>query len=277
MIARLGSRKYKVNRHWAKLPESVTFNHVSSININSREELLVLQRSQPFLLIFSKEGNLIDTWIDESVIDGHNLYVTKDDNIIIVDRDYHRIAIFDVRGKCKGFIGEKDNPGLPGRPFNNPTDISRTKDGSFFVTDGYGNSCVHHFDHQWNLVQTWGEKGSGNGQFSAPHAIAVDDDDCIYVTDRENNRVQIFNQHGYHLQTISDVYHPMDIFIDDDGLIYITDQTPSLNVFDLSGTFKGRCRTFGTYGHGITVDEDKSIYIAEMFPDGITKLEKMKD
>lgn len=275
MIFRLGDRKYKVNREWATVPEHFSLNNVTSIKVNSVGEIVVLQRSQPFVFIFSGEGELIDTWNDDSIIDGHMLYITPYDDIIIVDRDYHRLAFFDRGGKFKGFVGEKDYPGAPGIPFNHPTDVVTTGDGNAFVTDGYGNSCIHHFDQNWNLIRTWGKKGTNKGDFSTPHAIVANESNQLFVTDRENNRVQVFNTGGNFLRTINDLYHPMDICIDTDGLIYVTDQTPSINLFDGEGVFRGRCRTFGVYGHGITVDKHGSIYVAEMIPDGITKLERI--
>lgn len=273
LVFGLGEKRYNVYKDWGRLPDSLSFHHISAISMNHNEQILVLQRSQPFLHIFTKEGEWVDSWENETIVDAHYLHITSDGRVIVVDRDQHRLVIFNQTGEIIDIIGDAENPGNLGAPFNHPTDLTETKSGHFYVADGYGNSCVHHFDENWNLLHTWGEKGVEKGAFSTPHAIEVDNHQQLYVTDRENNRVQIFNQEGEFIQEIKDVYYPMDICFDRDGYVYITDQTPSLNLFNSEGNFLGRSRTFGVYGHGITVDRQGSIYIAEMFPDGLTKLE----
>jgi len=273
LIFRLGSKRYKVHKDWGNLTNPHSFKNISAITTNPNGEVLVLQRSQPFLLIFTKDGEWIDSWKNEAVVDGHYLHVTPDGKVIVVDRDQHRLAIFNQKGKLVNIIGESQFPGGPGTPFNHPTDLTITEDGHFYVADGYGNSSIHHFDHDWNLLHTWGSKGMEKGSFFTPHAIEVDNRQRLFIADRENNRVQIFDQGGKYIWEIGNVYHPMDICIDQKGFIYITDQIPSINLYNPEGILLGRCRTFGKYGHGITVDRQGSVYVAEMFPDGLTKLE----
>jgi len=272
LVFGLGPRKYQVKRDWGRLPSHLSLKSISAIEVDQHDNVFVLQRSRPFLLLFTSEGELIDAWDNDYIADGHYLYVTPEDRVIVVDRDFHRLIVFNKEGEVIDVIGERHIPGLPGEPFNHPTDMVMTRNGHYYVTDGYGNSCVHHFDPSWKRLNTWGERGSENGAFSTPHAIATDSYGRLLVTDRENNRIQFFNQDGNYLKEIGNVYHPMDIWIDKEGLIYVTDQTPSINMFSPEGEWIGRCRTFGIYGHGITVDSKGDIYIAEMFPDGITKL-----
>ncbi|WP_156857958.1 hypothetical protein [Oceanobacillus sp. AG] len=272
-VFRLGPKRYQVNKGWGKLPTSLSYTNISAVTIDHEGKIFVLQRSQPFMLIFNRTGELIDSWTDMDIVDGHYLYTTPDNKVFVVDRDSHRIVFFNHTGEKLDSIGDKRFPGAWRRPFNHPTDIAMTSNGHYYVTDGYGNCCVHHFDSNWQLVNTWGEKGAEAGAFSTPHAIVADSQDHLYITDRENNRIQIFNQQGAFLQEMRNLYHPMDIWFDKEGYIYVTDQTPSLNLFDSKQNLIGRCRTFGIYGHGIAVDENGSIYIAEMFPDSITKLE----
>lgn len=268
----LGDNKYQVERQWAQLPQARSLNNISAISTDNNGHIYVLQRDDPFMLVFSYDGDLVNEWFDETLIDGHYFSITSDGRVFVVDRDHHRIVIYNDSGTVHQVIGDFQHPGVLGAPFNHPTDVAITINGDIFVSDGYGNFCVHRLNATGKLINSWGKPGKGRGEFSTPHAIFVDQQDRVLVADRENNRIQLFNQDGSYLGEIKDLYHPMDIFEDKDGFIYVTDQTPTLNMFSPKGELIGRCRTFGTYGHGVTVDQNGDIYIAEMFPDCITKL-----
>lgn len=224
------------------------------------------------MLVFTLDGNLINQWSSEEITDGHYLGISPEGEVFVVERDHHRIVVFNKQGEIKRIIGDKYNPGNIGEPFNHPSGISFSKNGDFFVSDGYGNTHVHHFNRSEEHIHTWGKLGTEEGSFITPHAVLVDQQERVLITDRENNRVQIFDSKGNYTKELSNVYHPMDIHQDRDGFIYVTDQVPSLHVFNPDDEFVGRCRTFGTFGHGLTVDEHGDIYIAEMLPDGLTKL-----
>ena len=219
------------------------------------------------MLVFSNDGELINEWSDETLSDGHYFTITADGRVCVVDRNHHRIVIFNSSGEILQIIGDQQNPGGLGVPFNHPTDVTVTDTGDFFVSDGYGNFSVHHFNSNGELINTWGKPGKGEGEFTVPHSVLVDQQNRILVADRENNRVQIFNQSGEYLDEIENLYHPMNIYEDKDGYLYVTDQTPTLNLFNPNGELLGRFLTLGTVGHGVTVDENGDIYIAEMFHD----------
>lgn len=271
MIFRLGGKRYKMDSAWGDERKQYLKN-VSAVSSDGDGYIYALQRNDPFMLIFNTEGKLMDEWSNKEITDPHYLDISPEGEIFVVERDHHRVVVFNKLGEILRIIGDKYNPGNIGEPFNHPSDISFTKDGDFFVSDGYGNAHVHHFNQSEELINTWGELGTDEGSFITPHAVLSDQKDRVLVTDRENNRVQIFNQKGEYLKELSHVFHPMDICQDNDGFIYVTDQVPSLHVFSPDDEFLGRCRTFGTFGHGITVDEHGDIYIAEMLPDGLTKM-----
>jgi DNA-binding beta-propeller fold protein YncE len=92
--------------------------------------------------------------------------------------------------------------------FNRPTDIAFAPNGDFYVTDGYGNSRVVKFSSNGRFLKTWGTKGRGKGQFDTPHSVAVDRQGRVYVADRENYRIQIFNADGEFLQEWTHVGAP---------------------------------------------------------------------
>jgi hypothetical protein len=108
--------------------------------------------------------------------------------------------------------------------------VALSPTGDVYVSDGYGNARVHRFSPDGELLQSWGEPGSGAGQFRLVHGIAVDREGVVYVGDRMNTRVQLFSPQGEYIAEWNDVYHPNDLFIDDNDRIFITEgvYNPSL-------------------------------------------------
>ena len=145
-------------------------------------------------------------------------------------------------------------------------------DGEIYVSDGYGNSVVHRFAGDGALRQTWGGRGAGSGEFTTPHCIWVDRMDRVYVADRENNRLQVFDRDGAHLAEWGDFYHPMKIYVDDRDLVFVTDQIPRISVLDPSGELVGRCRGAINGAHGLWGDRAGNLYLAELPPEQVTRL-----
>ena len=147
-------------------------------------------------------------------------------------------------GRCERILNNQYHPQF-GAPFNHPADAVEASDGDIFVADGYGNSCVHRFGAEGNLLATWGRPGSGPLEFSTPHAIAIDGAGRLLVSDRENNRVQILDRTGQWLGEVGDLHKPMAIEPTPDGGFLVSDHTPRLSLFSADGMLVGRCRTFG--------------------------------
>lgn len=272
----LGDALYDVKRPWPNQEKSRIFSEISHLSLAPTGEVYILQRQEPIIIVFSYEGERIKKWKHPLLDGGHALHIAENGRVFLADWDDHILLIFDSNGELLQVIGDSMRPRF-GQPFNHPTDVAVAPNGDLFITDGYGNSCVHHFDAQGNHIKTWGEPGEGPGQFSTPHALCFDKEGRILVTDRENNRVQIFNQEGHYIGQIGHLYHPMDIAVDTEGFIYVTDQTPRLSKFSPEGKLIGRCRTMGTYAHGLDVDPEGNIYLAEMLPSNVTKLIKVEE
>ena len=141
----------------------------------------------------------------------HSVKIDKDDNIWIVDNGTHMLTKFDPSGHALVAIGRRqesvqgplahDAPPVQWR-FNEPTDIAWDSKGNSYISDGYANSRVAKLDKDGHWVKAWGEKGSAPGQFSTPHSIAVYDD-LVYVADRGNERIQVFDTEGKFIRQIS--------------------------------------------------------------------------
>ena len=176
-----------------------------------------------------------------------------------------------------------------GPPFNRPTGVAIAPDGELYVCDGYGNARVHRFTSDGQLIQSWGEPGTGHGQFNLPHDIWVAPDDRVFVADRENDRIQIFSRDGKFLEEWTQVQRPTGLCIRN-GLVYVselwwragqrsfvhgpvTEEKPGrVSVLDMNGEVLAR---FGHVGertapgnfiapHGICADSKGDIYVGEV-------------
>jgi DNA-binding beta-propeller fold protein YncE len=108
-------------------------------------------------------------------------------------------------------------------PFNYPTDLAVAPNGELYITDGYGNARVHRFTPDGQLIESWGEPGSGPEQFHIPHAIAIDRGGIIYVADRENSRLQLFTLDGQFITAWDDIARPNGVFIDEQSNVFVAE------------------------------------------------------
>ena len=267
----LGARLYRVDTPWGDLAGRPQLGLISQVAADSEGSVVVLQRAPPLLIVFDREGRFVRSFGDDLVRDGHGIHIDRDDRVFVVDRDAHQVLIFAVDGTLLGRLGERDTPRF-GAPFNHPTGCAVAEDGEIYVSDGYGNTLVHRFSSEGRLLQSWGERGSGPGAFSTPHAIWIDRADRVLVADRENDRVQIFDRDGRFLGAWNDIYHPMDIFENEAGQIFVTDQVPRLNMFSPDGRLEGCGRPALNSAHGVSGDAAGNIYLAEMIPSRVTRL-----
>ena len=223
-------------------------------------------------------------------------------DLYLVDDGLGRVGRYSLDGKLLATIGPVGavsdtghQPGVEGSvthsgpPYNKPTNLSVGPSGDLYVSDGYGNARVHRFDAEGALLQSWGEPGPGHGQFRTPHGLRVHRDGRVFVADRQNDRIQIFSPHGEYLTEWTDVRRPQDIFIDDDDLVYVaelswfpgevsyrlgpvTEYLPArLSIYDIDGNLLLRWGDadptkagYFTAPHGIWVDNEGSIYLAEV-------------
>jgi sugar lactone lactonase YvrE len=266
----LGSQRYRVERPWGKLPPEASYAGIADVTVMSSGQVAVLRRSDPAILIFEPDGFLADTWSMPDLVAGHYIRACSSGRLLLSDFDGHRIFVLTEDGHCERILGDRDRPRF-GQPFNHPADAVEAPNGEIFVADGYGNSCVHRFAPDGTWIATWGRPGRGTLEFSTPHAIAIDRAGRLLVGDRENNRVQILDRSGRWMGEIGGLYKPMAVEPTPDGGVLITDQTPRLSLVSANGELIGRCRTFGTVGHGVALGPDGSIFVAEMGPDTLTR------
>jgi DNA-binding beta-propeller fold protein YncE len=275
LVVLLGDRRYAVVRPWGVLPAHIEYGVVSHVAVDSRDNVYVFQRGDPPVVVFDPAGGHLQSWGSGLISDPHGIFISPDDQVMLVDRDSHQVMGFDTSGNVQFTLGDRRHPQLQA-PFNHPADVAVAPSGDIYVADGYANSAVHRFSRNGELKRTWGRPGSGAGEFTTPHAVWVDREGRVLVADRENNRVQVFTADGDYLDSWGNHYHPMDIYVDADGLIYVTDQIPRLSVLAADGRLIGRCRPVLYGAHGVWGDSRGNLYLAEASPmNRITRLEPL--
>ncbi len=251
-----GAYRYELVEGWTKCPEGWTFLDVSGLAIDSKDRIYAFNRGAHPLMVFDQDGKYLAGWgegYDNQYLPGapfqgaHGIHVDRAGCVYLTD-GHHLVRKYNPEGKLLLQLGHKDRPsdtgyvtGYKGHnsqatltikraspPFNLPLGVAVSSSGEIFVCDGYGNACVHRFAPDGTLLQSWGEPGEKPGQFRDPHAVCIDRQDRVWVADRENNRIQIFDTQGKLLDIWTDVLDPCGIAIDKAGTVYI-------------------CETFGAY------------------------------
>lgn len=273
----LGDIRYRVIRDFGILPPSVVSAEVSQIAVDSRSRVHVARRGAGVpVVVYEADGTFTHAYAHGLMFDAHGITIDRYDRVFIVDRDAHQVLCFDRDGTFRFAFGDRHRPHW-NAPFNHPTKVGVADDGEIYVADGYGNGCVHRFDPEGRYRSSFGAIGHGPGCFLTPHAVLVDKQDRVVVCDRENHRVQIFDREGAWLSTWDGLSLPMDCCEMPDGAILVTDQVPSVSVFAPDGRRLGRGRPSLNGAHGLARDLSGSVYLAELRPNGITKLEPIVD
>jgi sugar lactone lactonase YvrE len=161
----------------------------------------------------------------------HGLYVDADGNVWVTDargdgRRGHQVIKFSSQGEVLMALGEAGVAGNGPGQFNGPTDVVVAPNGDIFVSDGHSpdsNNRVLKFSRDGTFLQSWGGSGSDPGEFSVPHAIAMDSRGRLFVADRGNNRVQVFDQEGGFLEEWTQFGRATGLFIGADDTIYVSD------------------------------------------------------
>jgi DNA-binding beta-propeller fold protein YncE len=217
----------------------------------------------------------------------HGILIGPDDSVYCADDGTHTITKFTPDGKLLMTLGERNRPApkWSGQPFNRPTHAAVSPNtGNLYVSDGYGNSRIHKYTGDGKYLSSWGEPGIDAGQFIRPHNIAVDDQDRVYVADRECHRVQVFDADGTFITMFSNIHRPDGMTIGPDGNLYIgelngipgVDDAPGLghrvSILSREGKLLARIgdpvegEQPGQFiaPHGVGVDSKGDVYVGEV-------------
>ncbi|SVD94344.1 uncharacterized protein METZ01_LOCUS447198, partial [marine metagenome] len=179
------------------------------------DNVYVFNRGEHPMMIFDQRGNFLRSWGEGLFVRAHGLHIGPDQSIYCTDDGDHTVRKCTLEGKVLLEIGipGKPTPYMSGEPFHRCTHTALSPDGHIFVSDGYGNSRVHKYTPDGKLVKSWGEPGTDPGQFNIVHNIVADDDGWIYVADRENHRVQVFDTNGKYEAQWNNLHRPCGLFM----------------------------------------------------------------
>ena len=277
-----GAESYQVVHGWPELPEGFALGQVSGVEVDSHNHVFVFHRgARPILCLEADTGKIITSWGDGMFATAHGLDVDSEDNVWVTDRAHHQVFKFSHEGKLLLTLGTQGVAGLDGKHFDGPTDVVVTPGGEFYVTDGYGNSRVAKFSAQGDFQFDWGRKGTGPGEFDLPHGITLDAQGRIYVADRSNLRIQVFEPNGkfLHQWKSDELGRPWGLDVGKDGFLYVMDggdlkpappDRGRILKLDLKGNILDAWGSFGSYdgqlywGHDVSVGEDGAVYATDV-------------
>ena len=217
---------YKVDPSWPKRPADAAWGAVPGVAVDAHDRVYVFTRAKPPVQVYQADGRFVRAWGQDVIKEAHHIKVDDRGHVWIADIGHHVVRKFTPEGKLLLTLGTVGHAGCDETHLNMPTDMAVTPAGDVFVSDGYGNARVVHFDARGKYVKAWGRVGSRPGEFSIPHAIAADSRGRLYVADRNNVRVQVFDQAGKLLDVWSNVVVPWGLCVTKADEIWVCGSSP---------------------------------------------------
>ena len=283
-----GDYTYTPEPNWADLPPEVTLGDVAGLAVDNQDRVYLFNRGETPVVVLDQSGAVISTWGQGLFVNPHGASIGPDQCLYLTDNFDHTVRKFTLDGTLLLEIG---TPGISsgfmsGKPFCKCTHSAIGPSGDIFVSDGYQNACIHKFDANGKHLKSWGTPGTGPGEFNLPHNICCDPDGWIYVADRENSRVQIFDQNGRYETQINNMHRPSglaitsgscpDCIVGELASYLAINRTfpnlgPFVSVFDQSSTLRARIDAGAGLGpgqfvspHSIAFDSRGDLYVGDV-------------
>ena len=274
-----GARVYEQVEDWEKLPEGWVLGQTAIVT-DSQDRVYLFNRSDHPLIVLDRDGKFLNSWGEGDLPDAHGMFIDADDNLYMPVKNSHVVLKYTPDGNLLMTMGDWDNPSDTGwtgnvndpakqaaGPFNRPSDIALDASGDLYISDGYGNSRVHKFTSDGKLLFSWGEPGkTGPGEFHVPHGVWVHTDGRVFVADRENNRIQIFDAEGKYLDEWGGLARPCDIYIDEDEILYVPELDGFMSILSIEGDIIASWGSpldagWGNGAHAVWRDSHGDLYV----------------
>jgi hypothetical protein len=298
------SLSFELVSDWEQLPDGWSHGDVAGVACDSQDRVYVFNRSEHPVIVYEPDGRFIRSWGEGQFTRPHGITIVNDVVYCADDTD-HTVRALSLDGSVLFTLGTVNVPSDTGYspegranltsikrgagPFNRPTRLSVAPDGTFYVSDGYGNARIHHFSPSGELLHSWGEPGTDPGQFNLPHSVWAHTDGRVFVCDRENDRIQIFSGDGQLVEIWTDLTRPGDICIDGSNNVFVGEmawnpaethldgrpfteaRSAQMSVRDMAGQLITRwggddpCAP-GAFAspHGICLDSRGNLYVGEV-------------
>ena len=265
-----------------QLPDGRTWGSVSTVepDIDGRSIWIVdrcganscVGSTLPVVMKFDASGKLVRSFGAGMFVFPHGIHVDSQGNVWVVDgvppgagregappvKGGHYVVKFSPEGKVLLQLGMPGMTGADTMHFNQPSDVITAPNGDIFVADGHGgnsNARIVKYDRSGKFIKEWGTRGSARGQLDAPHALAMDSKGRLFVADRANNRIQIFDQNGAVLDEWHQFSRPSGVYIDKNDVIYVADSESN------------KSRKHGEWKRGIRIGSARDGKVTAFIPD----------
>jgi hypothetical protein len=287
-----GAFNFRIDPDWLKLPGGVRdFLEIADVTVDAADRVFLFCRGKQPVMIFDSDGAFISSWGAGLFRRPHGITTDSGGNVWCVDDLDHTVRKFSLDGNLLLTVGTSGKPAefQGGMPFNLPTKAAfEAGTGAFYVSDGYGNARVHKYSATGELLLSWGMSGNGPGEFNLVHSVCTDKQGRVYIADRENHRIQVFDDRGRYITQWNNMHRPCAFFItENEPQLALVGQMPTslpvnkfypnigscITIHDLSG--KQLARIGNSMAgeelpdqflapHGIAMDSRGDIYISEV-------------
>ena len=263
---------HKVVVDWAKLPDGWNFGETSGVAVDKDDNVWVFNRGAHPVIQFDSNGKMLRSWKEPVIKSSHGIRVDPEGRIWTVDVKGHQLFKWTPEGRLLMVLGRGAGNDASKDAFNEPTGISFASNGDLLISDGYVNSRVVRYNKDGVYQTQWGRKGTADGEFQLVHDVAVDNRGRVYVADRTNERVQVFDPDGKFLTKWTGIGAPWGLaYAAKENAIYMCDGLNNRIVrLNMEGQITGVLSEFGKvpgkldFAHNIAVDSAGNIYVAEI-------------
>lgn len=297
-----GRHTYRVHDDWARVPAHIDLRP-AAVAVDSNDRVYAFNRGKDHpVVVFERDGSFVTSWGAGQFSFPHAIRFDTQDRVWLTDEHLGQFFQFTADGRLLrtiGVAGARSDTGVPPEdftstawqrvkqaagPFNLPTDIIEAADGCLFISDGYGNARIHKFSPDGQYMFSWGERGTGPGEFNLPHGLWIDRRDRLLVADRENSRVQVFDQQGKLLDIwATELIGPAFFYVDAEDTVYIPEHNSGMiSILTLDGERLARWGDMIHKScHGVWGDSHGDFYVVQPGEWGrirkVVKFERVRD
>jgi len=294
---------YQADSLWPQVPDGIEWVNCPGVDIDKNDNVWRLQRGMPCVQEYNAEGKFLQAWgllgdsitsVENGPVDLtfampnpqiHQIKIDSEGNVWIVTWRLGVIYKCSPEGKVLQVLGKYNVIGDDETTFGQPNDIAFAPNGDIFIADGEMNFRIVHLDKDGKFIKAWGKQGKGPGEFEVPHALGFDSKGLLYVADRGNSRIQVFDQEGNFIDQWPNMIVAYDLWVDGEDNVWVCGYGPlrvpseyhlpqTRDQLIMKFDSKGKClqnMTF-THGenpgeletvHGIALDSKGNIYPAE--------------
>jgi hypothetical protein len=281
--------QYELVPNWGELPYDFTRQDVAALAVDGDDRVYVFNRGEHPMMVLDSNGRFLRSWGERIFKRPHGLHIGRDGAVYCTDDGDHTVRKFSPEGRLLLEIGVpgKPAPFMSGRPFHRCTHTALSPGGDIYVSDGYGNACIHRYSPDGRLLKSWGRSGSGAGEFYIPHNLHCDREGWLFIADRENHRIQVFDADGKFETQWGNLHRPCALCASNDGArrFYVGEAGPALratlefpnlgpriSILDGEGALIARLgdlpagANVGRFiaPHGIAVDSRGDLYLGQV-------------